>query len=433
MATTPNIRFIDHDTNYNIWYNISMLKRYRYRAYPTGEQTQAAMRTFGCVRTVYNDFIAERSRLYADGRHTAVSFDETAKNTTTLAKLRPERAWLADVSSTPLQQATRDARQAYSHFFSSVTGKRAGKRVGLPRFKSRRDHQQKARFTRNCGFSVRETTHGVGFVRLPKIGHVRFTLSRPLPSDPSSVTLIREGDSRYYVSFVVDVPSQTADTTNTVAGVDVGLFDLATIALSDGRRYKVANPRHLKTRARKLARCQRALSRTKKGSKNRDKARRRLATEYRKIRETHRDFLHKTALSLVRENQAIAVEDIFVTGLMQTRMARSIADASWGTFLRLIREKATAYGRDVFVIDRWTPTTRTCSVCGTVGEKKSLAVREWTCARCDTRLDRDYNAAVNIMVAAGLAETLNACGGSVRQRLAVADPVKQEPTEQLRC
>ena len=408
-----------------------MFKRYRYRAYLTGGQVQAAARTFGCARTVYNDFIAERTRLYTEGKHTDVSFGETAKNVTTRAKHRPERAWLADVSNTPLQQAARDAQQAYANFFASITGKRKGKKIGLPRFKSRHDNQQKARFTRNCGFSVRETTHGVGFVRLPKIGHVRFALSRPLPSDPSSVTLIREADGRYYVSFVVDVPSETTETPDTVAGVDVGLIDLAAIAVSDGRRYKIPNPRHMRTRARKLARCQRALSRKKKGSKNRDKARKKLATEYRKTRETRRDFLHKTALSLVRENQAIAVEGLSVAGLMRTQMARSIADASWGTFLRLIHEKATAHGRSVHVIDRWAPTTRTCSVCGTLGEKKSLAVREWACTGCGTRLDRDYNAAVNIMVAAGLAETLNACGGSVRQRLAVADPAKQEPTEQL--
>lgn len=409
-----------------------MFKRYRYRAYLTGEQTKAAARTFGCVRVVFNDFIAERVRLYAEGTHKDVSFNETQKNVTTLAKQRPDREWLADVSNTPLQQAARDAQRAYANFFASITGKRKGKKVGLPRFKTRRDNQQKARFTRNCGFSVRETTHGVGFVRLPKIGHVRFALSRPLPSDPSSVTLIREADGRYYVSFVVDVsPEDTAEVPTTAAGVDVGLIDLAAIAISDGRRQKVHNPRHVRVRAKKLARCQRALSRKKKGSKNREKARHRLAIEHRKTRETRLDFLHKTALLLVRENQAIAVENISVTGLMRTRMARSVADASWGIFIRLIHEKADAYGRRVHVIDRWAPTTRTCSICGTVGEKKNLSIREWTCGRCGTRLDRDYNAAVNIMVAAGLAETLNACGGSVRQRLAVADPAKQEPTEQL--
>ena len=407
-----------------------MLKRYRYRAYLTGEQAQAAARTFGCVRTVFNDFIAERKRLYSENNHKNVSFLETQKKVTTLAKKTPERSWLADVSSVPLQQAARDAQQAFKNFFDSLTGKRKGRKVQPPKFKSRSDAVQKARFSKASGFSIRQTAHGVGFVRLPKIGDVRFALSRELPADPSSVTLVREGDGRYYVSFVVDVPNPQSKETKTAVGIDVGLIDLATIVRSDGQRTKVSNPRFLKRKTRKLIRAQRALARKKKGSKNREKARISLATQHRKVRESRKDFLHKIALPLVRENQAIAVEDISTSGLMKTRMARSISDVSWGIFLRLIKEKAEAYGRTVHVIDRWAPTTQICSICETRSGKKLLSVRTWTCSECGATLDRDYNASVNIMVAAGLAETLNACGGSVRQQLAVADPMKQEPTEQ---
>ncbi len=215
-----------------------------------------------------------------------------------------------------------------------------------------------------------------------------------------------------------------------VAGVDVGLADLAVVARSDGTREKHANPRWLRSKQRRLTRAQRTLSRKQRGSMNREKARLQVAVHHRKVRETRLDHHHKLALDLVRENQTVAIEGLSVLGMARTRMAKSVHDAGWAILFRLLQEKADSLGREVVVIDRWEPTTQTCSVCGTPGGRKPLSVREWTCEGCGARLDRDYNAAVNIMVAAGLAETLNACGGSVRRRLAVADPVKQEPTEQ---
>src|SRR5699024_11064645 len=145
--------------------------------------------------------VAQRRRLKGEKRHRGVHFSETVKNVTTRAKRTLERAWLSEVSNTPLQQSVRDAERAYRNWFDSLSGKRKGGRVGFPRFKSRRDHRQSVRFTRNSRFSVRETTHGVGVVRLPKIGDVRFALSRPLPSEPSSVTLIRSASGAWHVSF----------------------------------------------------------------------------------------------------------------------------------------------------------------------------------------------------------------------------------------
>lgn len=209
----------------------------------------------------------------------------------------------------------------------------------------------------------------------------------------------------------------------------MGLTDLAVIARSDGTREKVSNPRWLRAKERRLARAQRSLSRKQRGSANREKARHRVAVEHRKVREARLDHHHKLALRLVRENQAVAVEGLSVAGLARTRMAKSIHGAGWATLLRLLHEKADTLGRQVIVINRWEPTTQTCSACGAPGGKKPLSVRTWMCEVCGTTLDRDYNAAVNIMLAAGLAEMVNACGGSVRRRLAVADPVKQEPTE----
>src|SRR5699024_9334084 len=205
--------------------------------------------------------VAQRRRLKGEKRHRGVHFSETVKNVTTRAKRTPERAWLSEVSNTPLQQSVRDAERAYRNWFDSLSGKRKGGRVGFPRFKSRRDHRQAIRMTRN-GFSVRETAHGVGFVRIAKVGEVRFVLSRPLPSEPSSVTLVRSASGAWHVSFVVEVPDPTPlPETGRVAGIDLGLTDLAAIAYSDGTREKVASPRHLRAKERKLARAQRELAR----------------------------------------------------------------------------------------------------------------------------------------------------------------------------
>lgn len=403
-------------------------KRYRYRAYPTRGQGVALARTFGCVRVVFNDVIAARRAQHAQG----LPFESASvlqSRLVTQAKATPARAWLGEVSATPLQQAVRDADQAYRNFFSSLSGKRKGRRVGAPRFKSRRSRQA-ARFTRQSRFEVRQTTHGVGKVHIPKVGWVRFALSRPLPADPSSVTVIREADGRYYVSFVVEVPAPDESAPvhpGRAAGIDLGLSDFAAITYSDGTREKITNPRHLKTQQRKLARAQRELARRQKGSANRAKSRAKVARVHRKVRETRLDFHHQLAARLVRENQAVAVEALSVVGLARSGaksargrgMRRSVHDAGWGTFLRVLEEKTTEHGRG-FVRVNPAHSSQTCSVCGVLDGPKPLNVRTWTCQGCGSVVDRDYNAATNIMVAAGPAETLNACGPDVRLQLAGA-------------
>ncbi|MEV6278283.1 transposase [Nocardia sp. NPDC051832] len=388
-----------------------MLVRYRFRAYPDGGQAKMLARSFGCARTVYNDAIWARRKARAAGE--SLSDSEVQRRVVTQAKQTPERAWLAEVSSVVLVQACQDARRAYRNFFDSIAGKREGRKVGAPRFRSRKDHRQSIRFTRN-GFTV--TRHGV---RLAKIGQVKLVWSRELPAEPSSVTVIREADDQYYVSFVVEISAKPLPASPRVAGVDVGLIDLAAVTYSDGTREKVYNPRHLRANEKRLAKAQKILSRRQKGSNNRNKARMRVAVLHRKVRNTRLDHHHKLASRLIRENQTVAVEDLAVRGLARTRLAKSVHDAGWATLIRLLQEKAIRNGRTVIKIDRWFPSTRTCSLCGVVSEPKPLGVRVWECA-CGVRLDRDYNAAVNILDAAGLAESLNACGGNVRLRLAGA-------------
>jgi putative transposase len=382
-----------------------MLVRYRYRIDPTSAQRQALARVFGCARVVYNDALAERHCAYQAGEW--ISDTEVQRRVITQAKRTPERAWLTEVASVALVQACQDARRAYRNWFDSLKGMRKGRRVGHPRFRTKHGRQS-IRLTRN-GFAF----HGTRLY-VAKVGQVRVRWSRELPSVPSSVTVIREPDGRYYASFVVDREPSPLPPVSGTAGIDLGLIAFATIATGDGTVETLANPRHLRAAERRLAIAQRQLSRKQKGSKNRTKARLRVAVAHRRVRDRRADHHHKLALRLIRENQAIAVEDLAVAGLARTRLAKSVHDAGWTTFVRLLEAKAAQHGRQVVKVGRWTPTSQTCSACGYRDGPKPLSIRAWACLACGTVHDRDVNAARNILVAAGLAETLTACGGHVR-------------------
>jgi putative transposase len=197
------------------------------------------------------------------------------------------------------------------------------------------------------------------------------------------------------------------------AGVDVGITRLATIAASDGTRVDVHNPRHLGRKLRKLRRLEREKSRRQKGSNNRDKTRRKVAIAHNEVARARRDYHHKQALALVRENQVIHVEDLNIVGMVKNRrLARAIADAGWAQFVRIIGEKAEFHGRTLHQLSRWLASSKTCSGCGRRVDELPLQVRQWTCPSCRVVHDRDHNAA-KVILAAGRAERLNACGASV--------------------
>jgi putative transposase len=383
-----------------------MQVRYRYRLYPSPGQQQMLARTFGCARVVYNDCLRLRDACHAKGEK--IPDTEVQRRVVTLAKQTPERAWLGEVASVALVQACQDARRAYRNWFDSLSGKRKGRKVGHPAF--RRKHQrQSIRLTRN-GFAL----HGERLY-VAKVGDIRVEWSRDLPSVPSSVTVIREPDGRYYASFVVEREATPLPDCDREVGIDLGLASLA--VTSDGE--VIGNPRFLRTRERELARAQQALARKQKGSANRDKARRRVAVMHRKVRETRLDHAHKTALRLVRDNQAVYAEDLCVSGLARTRLAKSVHDAGWAQLVRLIEEKAAQYGRTFARVGRFEPTSQVCSACGVKDGPKPLSVREWQCKACGTVHDRDVNAARNVL-ALGRRESLNACGAQVRPGQALA-------------
>jgi putative transposase len=385
--------------------------RYNFRLYPAPGQREALARAFGCARVVFNDALRARQEAHEAGLPYITDAEMSAR--LTAAKATPERAWLGEVLSVVLQQALADLSAAYRNFFASVAGKRKGPRVAPPRFRSRKDRRQAIRFTRNARFII--TTGGK--LRLPKIGDVPVRWSRDLPSAPSSVTVIVDAAGRYFASFVVDADPGALPGADGEVGLDLGLTHF--VVLSDGR--KVANPRFLRRAERRLRKAQQNLSRTAKGSRNRDKARIEVVRLHARVADTRRDWLHKESTRVIRDNQAVYVEDLCVAGLGRTHLAKSVYDAGWSAFTGMLEYKARLYGRTFRKIGRFEPTSQVCSACGVKDGPKLLLVREWTCAACGTVHDRDVNAARNI-AALGRREAQNACGGTVSPAPVLARP-----------
>ncbi|MFF9803480.1 RNA-guided endonuclease InsQ/TnpB family protein, partial [Streptomyces rochei] len=258
---------------------------------------------------------------------------------------------------------------------------------------------------------------------LPKIGTVKVKWSRILPAQPSSVTVIKDAAGRYFASFVIDTDphadtARMPDTDHTI-GIDLGLTHFA--VLSDGT--KIDSPRFLRRAEKKLKRAQRELSRKQKGSRNREKARLKVARAHAKVADARHEFHHQLSTKLIRDNQAIGVEDLAVKGLARTRLAKSVHDAGWSAFVHMLEYKAVRYGRTLVKIGRFTPTSQVCSKCGANDGPKPLHIRTWTCAACGAVHDRDHNAAINVKTAAGLA--VSACGAPVRPGLV---PAQREET-----
>jgi putative transposase len=387
--------------------------RYSYRLYPSPAQRAALARAFGCARVVFNDALAARQAAHAAGE--PYLSDAALSARLTVAKGTAERAWLGEVSAVVLQQALADLNAGYRNFFRSVTGKRKGPKVSPPRFRSRKDSRQAIRFTANARFRVL----GNGRLRLPKVGDVPVRWSRELPSEPSSVTVIRDAAGRFFASFVLEVDTSPLPDTDRECGIDLGLGHFA--VMDDGT--KVAAPRFMRRAEKKLKRAQRNLSRKQEGSANRGKARVRVARAHTRVSDARRDFHHRLSTSVIRENQAVTVEDLSVKGLARTRLAKSVHDAGWSTFVRMLEYKARLCGRQFRKVGRFEPTSQVCSACGVKDGPKPLAVREWQCAACGTGHDRDVNAARNI-AALGRREARNACGGQVRP-LVTAAPARE--------
>ncbi|MFF8459834.1 RNA-guided endonuclease InsQ/TnpB family protein [Streptomyces albidoflavus] len=372
---------------------IPVKRAFKYRFYPTDAQAAELSRTFGCVRKVYNLALAARTEAWT--RQERVNYIQTSAMLTAWKKTE-ELAYLNEVSSVPLQQALRHLQTAFTNFF--------GKRARYPRFKSRKKSRKSAEYTTSA-FRFRD-----GKLTLAKMAEpLDIVWSRPLPegAQPSTVTVSQDAAGRWYVSLLVEDPTvQPLPAAGTAVGVDVGLDHLLTLSTGE----KVANPRHERRDRTRLAKAQRQLARTAKGDgANRRKAREKVAKVYARIADRRRDHLHKLTTRLVRENQTIVIEDLTVRNMVKnSRLARAISDAAWADFRSMLEYKAHWYGREVIAVDRWFPSPKLCSACGTLRDKLPLNVRTWTCD-CGTTHDRDVNAAKNLK-AAGLAVSVWGAG-----------------------
>lgn len=361
-------------------------RAFKYRFYPTPEQEVLLARTFGCVRFVYNTILDWRTKAY-EQEQKRIGYTAASAQLTALKK-EPDQAFLNEVSCVPLQQSLRHQQKAFQAFFE--------KRAGYPAFKSKKQRQS-AEFTASA-FKYRDGQMFLAKCKEPLA--IRWTRGREtLPSAPSTVTVSRDTAGRYFVALLCEVEAQPLPVSPRTTGIDLGLRDLFVTA--DGERF--ANPRHTAQYAARLAKAQRALSRKQRGSKNRAKARQKVARLHAKISDTRHDGLHKLSRRLINENQVVCVESLAVKNLIRNRsLSKAIADAGWGELVRQLEYKATWAGRQMVKLDRWFPSSKRCSCCGHTLASLPLKVRDWTCPACATEHDRDLNAAVNIK-AAGLA------------------------------
>jgi putative transposase len=356
-----------------------MKARYQYRFYPTDQQQRSLAQLFGCVRVVWNDalFLCKTSE-------NLPSYNQLSALLTQVKKTE-ERAWLNEVSSVPLQQSLRHLATAYKNFFNSCKGKRKGTKVGLPRFK-KKTNKQSAEFAQT-GFSIKGHQ-----VYLAKIGDVSPIWSRELPSEPSSVTVIKDCANRYFLSFVVEIEPTSTAPMNPSIGIDLGLKTFA--VFSDGTQVKSPDYSQLD---RKIIKLQRQLARQQKDSKRQNRTRIRIAKLHNQIADTRQDFLHKLSTKVVNENQVIILEDLNVSGMVKNRrLARAISRQGWYQFRVFCSAKSDKFGREFRVISRWEPTSQVCSECNYRWGKLDLSIRSVVCLNCGTEHDRDENAAKNI-------------------------------------
>jgi len=357
-----------------------MLRRYQYRLHPTKDQETLIAKHLGCCRYVYNWALARKNTAYRDEGISLSKYDLMKQ----LPALKEELPWLKEVNAQSLQQSIHNLSRAFTNFFEG--------RAEEPTFKKKHDPEQA--FTVPQSYTV---DFERGTVKLPKIGAVKVKYHRTFVGTTKSATVIRKSTGRYLISIVVEdgrKPPQPADPIpDQTVGIDMGLKHYAVLSTGE----KMENPKYLRNAQVRLAVLQRRLDRKQKGSKNRNKARLKVARCHQKIADQRKDFQHQLSSRLVRENQALAVESLNVDGMVKNHsLARAISDAGWGTFIGMLKYKCQEAGKTLLKIGVFEPSSKTCSVCGYRKADLTLKDREWTCPDCGTTHDRDLNAAINI-------------------------------------
>lgn len=362
-----------------------MEKAFKFRLYPDEDQKIQLAKTFGSCRFVYNNYLAKRIELYKLEQK-SMNYNACSADLTILKK---EKEWLKEIDKFALQNSLKDLDRAYQNFFREI--KNGNKDQGFPKFKSKHDNE--------CSYRTTLTNNNIriedNLIKLPKLGLVRFAKSREIQGRILNCTITKTCSGKYFVSVCcTDVEVEKFENNKNIVGLDLGIKEFAITSYGE----IVNNPKYLSKLENKLKKEQRKLSKKKKGSKNRNKARIKLNIVHEKITDQRNDFLQKLSTRLIKENQIICLEDLSVKNMVKNhKLAKAISDVSWSEFVRMLQYKSLWHDRIVQKVDRFFPSSQLCNVCGYKNvEVKDLSVREWTCPECNSYHNRDVNAAINI-------------------------------------
>ncbi|MDJ0742740.1 MAG: RNA-guided endonuclease TnpB family protein [Xenococcaceae cyanobacterium MO_167.B27] len=388
------------------------------RIYPTSEQSQKLSQVMGCARWWWNYALNLCNQTY---KETGKGLGRTALNSV-LPKLKKaeETEWLGECYSQVLQSTTLNLTKAFKNFFE--------KRSSFPRFKSYYG-KQSAQYPQNC-LIVEDG------LKVPQVGIIKASIHRLFDGKLKTVTISKTSTLKYYASLLFDTEAKYPEVviTGKVIGIDLGIKDFA-ITNDDNKTSKYPNPRHIKKHERNLARKQLLLARKKKGSKSREKARRLVARVHERISNARQDFLHKLSRKIVNDNQVVVIENLNVKGMVRNhKLAKAISDVGWGMFTNFLDYKLKEKGGLLLEIDRFFPSSKTCSSCLYQMSEMPLDVREWTCPSCGAHHDRDENAAKNIRaegirMLSVLGTRTAASGGDVRPKSGRKSVLRQSPIE----